>query len=120
MSILVNIVGLAMMAWVIWWFWLYKNHHNETLINGLLDIEVDDGRYQPSHIKAKVNQEITLRITRKTANPCAGTLIIDAFNINAELPLGQAYDITFTPDKVGEFSFCCQMAMYRGKLSVIE
>ncbi len=41
-----------------------------------------------------------------------------AHNINKPLPLGQAVEITFTPEKPGELTYACAMDMYKGKVIV--
>jgi len=45
-------------------------------------------------------------------------VIFSGLDISADLTVGQPYDLSFTPEKPGEYDFTCQMAMYRGKLIV--
>ena len=120
MSLLINLTGFGLMLFVVWWFWLYRGAPKKAPVMDVIDIEVADGRYLPAHLVTQKGREITLRFTRKTANPCAAVLLIEAFGIREELPLNQAHEIRFTPNKVGEFDICCQMAMYRGSLTVTD
>ena len=118
MGILINLIGLLLIAFIVWWFWIFKNRSEARVEGNLLEIVVDSGVYEPSVIHAKAGQEITLRFVRKDSNPCAEKVLFGDLDISADLPLGTPYDLTFTPEKKGEFEFTCQMAMYRGKLIV--
>lgn len=114
---LVNLLGLGLMAAIVWWFWLSRGevakHSGDSV-----DILVDDGVYTPSRIEAMINQPITLRFLRKDASPCAEQVIFDDFDISAELPVDKYREITLTPQEKGEYDFTCQMQMYRGTLVV--
>lgn len=118
MGILVNLIGVLLIVFIIWWFWLYKKHSEATVEGSSIDIIVDSGIYEPSVIHAKQGLEITLRFIRKDSNPCSEKVLFNDLDISADLPVGKPYNLTFTPDKKGEFEFTCQMAMYRGKLIV--
>jgi len=117
-TLTINLAGFALMLFVVWWFWLYRGTTKKASIIGIIDIEVNDGGYVPAHLVAQKNREITLRFTRKTANPCAAVVLIEDFGIREELPLNQAHEIRFTADKLGEFDISCQMAMFRGSLTI--
>jgi len=118
MEIIINLTGLVLIAFIVWWFWVFKNRSEARVEGNLLEIVVDSGVYEPSVIHAEAGQEITLRFVRKDSNPCAEKVLFGDLDISADLPLGTPYDLTFTPEKKGEFEFTCQMAMYRGKLIV--
>ena len=120
MSIIVNIVGIALIGLVAWWFWFYKKNSQAAKSTGIVNVVVDGGVYEPSTIYASVGELITLRFLRKDTNPCAEKVIFSDLDINADLPVDKTYDISLTPDKKGEFEFTCQMAMYRGKLVVSD
>jgi len=117
--ILFNLVGVAVIAFIIWWFWLSQSHQ-ETKVsdNQPIEIVVENGVYSPAIIRTKSNKEITLRFIRKDHSPCAEKVIFQDFDLSADLPASKSYDISFTPNKIGEFDFTCQMGMYRGKLIV--
>ncbi len=118
MGILINLIGVLLIAFIIWWFWLYKKQSEATVEGSSLDIIVDSGVYKPSVIHAKAGEEITLRFIRKDSNPCSEKVLFNDLDISADLPFETPYEMSFTPDKKGEFEFTCQMAMYRGKLIV--
>ncbi|GJM15448.1 MAG: copper-binding protein [Thermodesulfobacteriota bacterium] len=118
MGIVVNLIGVLLIVFIIWWFWLYKKQSEATIQGSSIDIIVDSGIYEPSVIHAKQGQEITLRFIRKDSNPCSEKVLFNDLDISADLPIGKPHNLTFTPDEKGEFEFTCQMAMYRGKLIV--
>jgi plastocyanin domain-containing protein len=118
MTLLVNILGLAAAAFIVWWFWLSKNRPEAKAGDSALDIIVDGGVYEPSVIRAGAGKPLRLRFLRKDKNPCAEKVIFSGLDVSADLPLGQPREIVFTPASPGEYEFTCQMAMYRGKLIV--
>lgn len=118
MGIVVNLIGILLIIFIIWWFWLYKKRSEATVSGNLIDVTVDSGVYEPSVIRVKAGEEVTLRFLRRDTNPCAEKVLFDGLDISADLPIGKTYDLTFKPEKKGEYEFTCQMAMYRGKLIV--
>ena len=118
MSFIVNLTGILLIAFVVWWFWIYKSRSEVDGGGDTIDIIVDAGVYEPSLIHVRAGKPITLRFIRKDTNPCAEKVIFNGIDLSADLPVGKPYELSFTPDKTGEFEFTCQMAMYRGKLVV--
>lgn len=118
MTLLVNLLGLAAAAFIVWWFWLSKNRPEAKAGGEALDIIVDGGVYEPSVIRASAGKPLRLRFIRKDKNPCAEKVIFSGLEVSADLPLGQPREVGFTPERPGEYEFTCQMAMYRGKLIV--
>ena len=117
--LIINIVSLALILFVIWWFWLTKKKQTVTTGQDVIEIKVAAGVYTPDVIQVKLGKPITLRFIRSDETSCAAVVIFADFNKSAELPVGQPYDLKITPDKKGEFDFTCQMGMYRGKLIVV-
>ncbi|GGO76606.1 ATPase [Marinobacterium nitratireducens] len=118
MSILVNIVGLGLIALIVWWFWLYRPTAAAQSNSGAVSITVDDGVYSPSRVSVKSNQPVVLRFMRKDPSPCAAMVIFDDLNISEELPVGKPKEISLKVEKPGTYAFTCQMKMYRGELVV--
>ena len=117
MIIAVNLIGLALIGIIIWWFLITKPKAKQVMGNSI-DIIVQDGVYEPSIIKAKKGQKLELCFLRKDETPCSEVVVFDALNVSAELPINQPHSITLQLDQTGEFDFTCQMGMYRGKLIV--
>ena len=120
MSIAINTLGLLVAAFIVWWFWIAKRRSETRAEGSTVDIMVDSGVYEPSVIHTPVGKPLTLRFIRKDESPCAEKVIFNDMDLSADLPVGKPYDLTFTPEKPGEYEFTCQMAMYRGKLIVEE
>lgn len=118
MIFLVNLIGIIIIAAVIWWFWFSKPKLQIKKAENIVTIKVANGVYSPADIQLSVNQSIVLRFIREDATPCAAVVIFAALNISEQLPLHEAVDIPLIIKKPGEYEFTCQMGMYRGKLIV--
>lgn len=120
--LIVNIAGLLLIALIVWWFWLYKPKDYQLKKGGLVDndlvIVVENGAYQPSHIKLPANESVSLRFLRKDASPCAEMLLFPDLQISATLPLNKTKTIQLPAMVSGNYAFHCQMQMYRGQLTV--
>lgn len=115
--LMVNLVGIALIALIVWWFWLYKPNEVAAGAEQLL-IVVEHGSYQPAHIKLQANKPIELQFLRKDANPCSETVLFPTLEISESLPLNRAVRIVLPPLEEGDYEFHCQMQMYRGTLKV--
>jgi plastocyanin domain-containing protein len=113
--IIVNILGITLIGLIIWWFWLYKPQEAK-LADDALVITVDNGTYQPSHIRIEANTPSSLHFLRKDASPCAEMVLIPAIELSESLPLDKVKTLTLPPLAPGEYDFHCQMQMYRGVL----
>lgn len=115
--LLVNILGLLLIALIVWWFWLYRPR--EVAQNpDAITIVVADGIYQPSRINIPANRAISLTFLRQDASPCAETLLFPALEISDTLPLNKAKSIALPALPAGVYRFHCQMQMYKGELHV--
>lgn len=81
-------------------------------------ITVTEKGYEPEMVTVAAGQPVTLVVTRTTAQTCATELVLKEHGINQPLPLGQAVEITFTPEQAGELTYACAMDMYKGKVVV--
>ncbi len=118
-QIVVTLVGLGIIGWIVWYFWLWKGESVEaqTKEGGVQEVEVTvKGGYQPASIVVKAGERVRLNFTRREASTCGEEVIIPGFGKRAHLPEGQTVTIEVTPDKPGEYEFTCGMNMYRGKL----
>ncbi len=114
---LLNLLGLVLIALIVWWFWLYKP--NKTIVqNSEVLIEVKDGVYSPSSIQVSASQPVTLKFMRKDQSPCAESVLIPPLDISEQLKLNEITQITLLNLSPGEYAFHCQMQMYRGLLLV--
>ena len=118
MNIAVNVIGLVLAAFIVWWFWIAKKGSAARTMGDTIDITVDGGVYTPSVLRIPAGRPVTLRFLRKDPSPCAEKVIFGGLDISADLPVGEPYNLEIVPKRPGEYDFTCQMAMYRGKLIV--
>ena len=86
--------------------------------SGRIAIAVTENGFEPATVTVPAGKPVTLVVTRQTDKTCATDLVMLAENIDKPLPLGQAVEITFTPDKPGELTYTCKMEMYKGTVIV--
>ena len=115
--ILINILGLVVIALIVYWFWLAKPQ-SQRAENNLVDIIVDDGVYTPAHIEIDAGKPVTLVFLRKDSSPCSEKVIFSDLNISEDLPINKKKRLAIKIDQPGEYEFSCQMQMYRGSLIV--
>jgi plastocyanin domain-containing protein len=76
------------------------------------------GVYSPSVIRAKAGRPVRIDFKREEANECSRFINFPDFKIRRELPEGKIISIEFTPERVGNFLFTCDMSMYQGRLII--
>lgn len=118
MTMIINILGLVLIGFIVWWFWLSKPRIQAAQAKGIIEIQVKEGVYQPAYIEAPLLQPIVLRFIRQDASPCAESVVFTSLNISKALPLRQPVDIQLKLEQPGEYEFTCQMGMYRGRIIV--
>lgn len=114
---IVNLIGLSLIALIIWWFWIKKPQSVKVSSNAV-EIVVDNGVYSPSNIEIKLGQSVKLSFLRKDPSPCAEKVIFEGLGVSLDLPVDKAVEIKIKPEKSGDYVFNCQMKMYIGHLNV--
>jgi plastocyanin domain-containing protein len=120
-QIIVTATGLAVIAWIVWYFWLWKGETVTAQVKeqGMQEIDITvKGGYQPASIMVKVGQPVRLNFTRREASTCGEEIVIPDFGKRAHLPQDQTVPIEIMPDKPGEYEFTCGMNMMRGRIIV--
>jgi plastocyanin domain-containing protein len=118
-TLFVTLAGFAIIAWIVWYFWLWKDEAvlAATGERGVQEVEVTvRGGYQPSAIMVKAGRPVRLNFTRREASTCGEEVVIPDFGKRAHLPQDQTVSIEITPARPGEYEFTCGMNMMRGKL----
>lgn len=120
MLVAVNLIGLALIAWVVWYFWIFKKEGVSVAeVAGVQEINVlVKGGYDPDVIVVKKGKPVRLHFTRQESALCSEMVIFEKLGQSAKLPEGESVTVEFTPQQTGEIPFQCQMGMLRGKVVV--
>jgi len=119
--IVVDVVGLALIAFIVWFFWLVKKQGVKAGLSssGYQEAMVlVKGGYTPDVIVVQRGKPVRLNFIRTESAACSEMVLFPDFNKSAKLPEGETVPIELLPDKAGEYEFQCQMGMLRGKLIV--
>lgn len=77
--------------------------------NGRLEMTVTEKGYEPSPVRVKKGEPLTLVITRTTDKTCATEIVLPGYDIEQDLPLNEPVTLTFTPKESGELKYGCAM-----------
>jgi plastocyanin domain-containing protein len=115
-EILVTVGGLALMAFVLWFFFgPKKNTAARQSSAGVQEVDVVvRGAYSPNRIAVEAGRPVRLNFLRKEHNACTAQVIFPDFGVVKDLPEGKPTAVEFTPEKPGEYAFHCGMNMVRG------
>ena len=118
--VIVNILGLALVALIVWYFWLFRREGVQVaIVGGVQEATIKvKGGYDPDVIVVKKGKPVRLNFLRQESSMCSEMVIFDKIQKSAKLPEGETVAIEFTPTQNGEIPFQCQMGMLRGKVIV--
>ena len=119
MSIVINLIGVALVGLIIWWFWM---PHTKTDAQGdvrnEVTVRVDKGVYEPALIHARAGQPLVLHFDRRDPSPCSEQVVFHGLDVSEFLDNGKVTTVTLQNPPRGEYRFTCQMQMYQGRLIV--
>lgn len=115
--LIINLVGLLLIALIVWWFWLYQPKDSVTHSDKPL-ITVENGIYSPARINLTANKAITVQFMRKDPSPNAETVYFEGLDITESLPLNKLKTVQLPAIDAGEYEFHCQLKMIRGRITV--
>jgi len=118
--VLVNVLGAALIVWVVWYFWLSHSAGVQADVSGGFQsaLVVVRGGYTPDTIVVERGRPVRLIFRREESAPCSERVIIPGFDRSAVLFEGEEVPIEFLPTQRGEYPFACQMGMLRGRIVV--
>jgi plastocyanin domain-containing protein len=118
-EIIVTVGGLALVAFILWFFFGRRTATRARATGGRQEIDIDvRGAYSPDRIEVEQGKPVTLTFTRKEANACTAQVLLPDFGIVKDLPVGRPVKVEITPERPGEYEFHCGMNMVRGRLVV--
>ena len=82
------------------------------------DVSVTKNGFEPTRIEVPPGREVVLRFTRKVADTCATSVVVQGDPVKHMLPLDKPIEVRLTSPKTGEVRFACGMDMYRGAVVV--
>jgi plastocyanin domain-containing protein len=119
--VMVTVVGLALAAYIVWFFWLKRARGTRAAVasSGYQEAMVlVKGGYTPDVIVVEHGKPVRLSFRREETAACSEMVLFPDFNKSASLPTGEVVPVEFLPEQPGEYEFACQMGMFRGKLVV--
>ena len=116
MTVMVNLLGVVLIAFIVWWFWLSKRNKALIAVSNCVEIQVEHGSYSPSRILFPEGDAIQLKFIRSDPSLCAEKVIFPELGISQELALYTEVILEIPPLQAGEYLFTCQMGMYQGTL----
>jgi len=119
--VVVDVVGAALIAFIVWFFWLVKAKgvHAAATSDGYQEqMVLVKGGYTPDVIVVEAGKPVRLNFVRQEPASCSEMVLLPAFGKSAKLPEGATVPVEFLPKERGEFEFACQMGMFRGKIVV--
>lgn len=119
--ILVDIIGLGLIAFTVWFFWLVKAKGARAAVTSggyQEQMVLVKGGYTPNVVVVEAGKPVRLNFVRQESASCSEMVLLPAFNKSARLPEGETVPVEFLPKEPGEYEFACQMGMFRGKLIV--
>ncbi|MDZ4340038.1 MAG: cupredoxin domain-containing protein [candidate division NC10 bacterium] len=119
--ILVDLIGLGLIGFFVWFFWLVKKKGvRASLTSGGYQEQMVlvKGGYTPDVIVVEAGKPVRLNFVRQESASCSEMVLLPDFNKSAKLPEGETVAVEFLPKTPGEYEFACQMGMLRGKLIV--
>ena len=119
-QIVVTAIGVAAIAWELWFFLLARRPAVAAPRSGLVqEIRVTvKGGYTPDTIVVQAGRPVALQFYRDETADCSERLVLPAFNVDVPLPAFETTTVQFTPTAAGEYPFRCGMNMLKGLLVV--
>lgn len=119
-QMIVNVIGLGLIALIVWYFWLYRREGVQVAeVGGVQEAQIRvKGGYDPDVIVVKRGKPVRLHFNRQESAMCSEMIVFDKIGQSVKLPEGETVTIEFTPEQRGEIPFQCQMGMLRGKVIV--
>jgi plastocyanin domain-containing protein len=120
-KIVVDIVGVGLIGFIAWFFWMKKTAGVKAALTSggyQEQMVLVKGGYTPDVIVVERAKPVRLNFIRQESAACSEMVLLPAFNKSANLPEGETVAVEFMPSEAGEYEFACQMGMFRGKIVV--
>ena len=120
-EIIVTLAGLALAAFVLWYFF-FSPRPTATAVSsadGVQEVAITvKGGYSPDSIEVERGRLVQLSFYRDEENSCSEGLLMPDFNVRRDLPAFKTTLVELLPQQAGSYVFTCGMGMLRGTLVV--
>jgi plastocyanin domain-containing protein len=119
--ILVTLGGLAVVAFIAWFFWLKRaaGVKASLMSDGYQEVMIlVKGGYTPDTIRVAPGRPVRLLFRREETAACSEQVVLPDYGKSAALPTGAIVPVEFMPTESGEHEFTCQRGMLRGRIVV--
>ncbi|MCF6094105.1 cupredoxin domain-containing protein [Microaerobacter geothermalis] len=120
-QILVTLGGVALIIWIVWYFFFSTNEGQKAKISadGVQEVFVTvKGGYTPDVVVVEAGRPVRFHFRREETASCSERVVFGDFNKSAILPTNETVTLEIKPETPGEYAFTCQMGMFRGKMIV--
>ena len=119
LDLAVIVGGLALVAFLLWFFFGPKTGKAAVFQAGVQEATVRvEGAYEPNVITVRAGAPVRLHFDRREATDCSNRVVLPDFEVSRALPAFQTTTVEFTPETPGSYPFACAMNMYRGTIVV--
>lgn len=120
-QIITLLVGVILIAFIIWWF--FGKHEEKAgtaqINDGQQEAKVIvKGGYSPSTIVLKKGIPANINFNMQDSTACLSHVVFDKLGVNADLTKQPVTSIKIPTDKKAEYDFACGMNMFHGKVIV--
>ena len=116
---LVNLGALAVIGWIVWYFWLSEKEAVQAAVGsgGVQEVYIRvKGGYDPDLVVVEAGRPVQLHFNRQETASCSEVVVFPDFGVSRQLPHGKTVTIDLGTPDAGEYGFACQMGMLRGRL----
>jgi plastocyanin domain-containing protein len=120
-EIIVTLTGLALAAFVVWYFFFSTRQAVSAVSSsgGVQEVAINvKGGYSPDVIEVERGKPVQLSFYRDEENSCSEEVLFPDFSVRRALPAFKTTLVELLPEKAGTYAFTCGMGMLRGSLVV--
>jgi plastocyanin domain-containing protein len=121
--LIVNLAGAALVAGIVWYFFLSRRSEAAVASAGpgAQEIHVTvKGGYSPDVIVARPGVPLRIHFRREETSACSEEVVFQDFGIRRHLPAFETTIVEIPAPRPGRYGFACGMDMLHGTLSVGE
>jgi Cu+-exporting ATPase len=118
-EIIVTAGGVALVAFLAWYFFGPRESGRAALREGVQEVEVTvKGGYSPNVITVREGIPLRIVFDRREGGECTSEVVFPDFRLRRALPAFRRTEVQLVPERSGEFGFACGMNMVHGTLLV--